>query len=267
MLVAFEGVLVVTIAAILACEMIEDETLLALERAYPADERPPLVWVEASLHERPPKLQAALQHLVDQLDAGVRAGQTVSVESVRPGEGPVAERVEPVEVGPRGALVLGFGYCGGGLKDLHSTQRKLVFPRSDDCISMFLDGGCDRGRAERDSHAYYLTKGWFCHSNAIRESFEDWVTRYGPERAKHIRDLMFANYERLSLIDTGAYDIAEWLPYSESRAAELALEHHVVPGSIVLLERLFAGDWDTPDIVVLEKGEKAGLQHLLCMTE
>jgi hypothetical protein len=257
----------VKVAAIVACEMIEDETLLALERALPEAERPPVVWIEASLHDHPPKLQTALQRLVDRLDEGARGRESVMVESLRPGEGAVAERLVEVEVGPEGALILGFGYCGGGLRDLASRERRLVFPRADDCISMFLDGGCDRGQASRDTHSYYLTKGWFCHSSAVRESFEDWVERYGLERAKHIRALMFANYERLSLIDTGAYELGEWLPQSEARAADLELEHHVVPGSVILLERLFAGDWDTPDIVVLPPGEPVGIRHLLCMTE
>jgi hypothetical protein len=257
----------VTVAAILACEMIEDETLLALERALPPEERPPLVWIEASLHERPQKLQAALQELVERLDEGARLGEPVVVQSVRPGEGPPADRLEKVQVAPAGDLVLGFGYCGGGLKELVSQERRLIFPRSDDCISMFLDGGCDRGKASRDSHSYYLTKGWFCHSSSIRESFEDWVERYGPERAKHIRDLMFANYERLSLIDTGAYDVAEWRPRSEARAVDLGLEHQILPGSVELLERLFAGRWDTPDIVVLKPGEPAGIQYLLTAPE
>ena len=50
---------------ILACEMIEDEVRLALE-SLPAEDRPPLVWVESGLHDRPERLQASLsEHQVD----------------------------------------------------------------------------------------------------------------------------------------------------------------------------------------------------------
>ncbi len=219
-----------TCAAILACEMIEDETLLALERVFPEDARPPLVWIEAALHDRPEKLQKALQGLVSELDEGARAGQPVNVRSVLPGEGPVAERLVQVEVAPQGDIVLGFGYCGGGLKELMSTERRLVFPRVD--------------------------------ANTLHDSFTDWVKRYGPERAKRVRDMMYAHYERLTLIDTGAYDVGEWLPMSESRAEELGLAHAVVPGSVQTLVRLFGGDWDTPDIVVVEPGEAVGIDHV-----
>lgn len=255
-----------TVAAILACEMIEDETLLALERALPESERPPLIWVDGALHERPEKLNAALQELIDQLDAGARAGEKATVRGVVPGQLSASGRVELVQVEPSGDIVLGFGYCGGGLKQLVSRERRLVFPRSDDCISLFLDGGCDRGRASRDCHSYYLTKGWFCHKNAISEGFDDWVVRYGADRATQIRQMMFANYERISLIDTGAYDVDEWLAHSEARADELELAHAVVLGSVELLERLFAGDWQT-DIVVLEPGEPIGIGHILGIGE
>ncbi len=252
-----------TISVIIACEMIEDETLLALERAFPHGGHPPVVWIESSLHERPGKLQAALQAVIDTLDEGALTGEAVPVPSIRTGEGPPADREELVPVGPAGAILLGFGYCGGGLKELVSRERCLVFPRVDDCISLFLDGGCNRGKASRSPHSYYLTKGWFCHQSSVTDGYDAWVERYGPERAAQIRRLMFANYERISLIDTGAYAVDEWLPHSENRATELELAHEIVPGSVRLLERLFAGDW-TEDVVVLEPGHPIGIEHLLC---
>ncbi len=273
-----------TIAAIIACEMIEDEILLAVELAFPEGGSPPVVWIESSLHERPGKLQSALQTVLEALDVGARAGEAVMVPSVRvdeyatddgtgaapgagmgaaPGAGTPTGSEKLVQVGPVGDILLGFGYCGGGLKELVSHERRLIFPRVDDCISLFLDGGCDRGRASRDPHSYYLTKGWFCHQSSLTDGYDAWVERYGPERAAQIRRLMFANYERISLIDTGAYEVDEWLPHSKTRAAELELNHEIVPGSVRLLERLFAGEWDA-DVIALEPGERIGIEHLLC---
>ena len=71
---------------IVACEMIEDEVRLALEALPPAD-RPPLVWMESGLHDRPETLQAALERLIRSLDAGAAEGEPVVVPSVRPGRG------------------------------------------------------------------------------------------------------------------------------------------------------------------------------------
>ena len=62
---------------IIACEMIEDEVQLALEALAPED-RPPVVWVESRLHDRPELLKAALQRLIDLLDEGSSTGNTVS---------------------------------------------------------------------------------------------------------------------------------------------------------------------------------------------
>ena len=63
-------------AVILACEMIEDEVELALE-ALPPGARLPVVWVESGLHDRPERLNAALQQLIDRLDEGAVAGEAV----------------------------------------------------------------------------------------------------------------------------------------------------------------------------------------------
>ena len=71
-----------TRSVILACEMIEDEVRLALE-AVPQAERPPLVWVESGLHERPEKLRAALMGLIRVLDEGAGDGKPVHVPSAR----------------------------------------------------------------------------------------------------------------------------------------------------------------------------------------
>ena len=254
-----------TTAAIIACEMIADETLLALERAWPAANRPPLVWIESSLHERPTKLKAALQELIDQLDAGARTGESVTVHGVRLGEGPAAERRELVKVEPVGDLLLGFGYCGGGLEGLVSRERRLALLAADDCIGALLCRDCETGQVERDAHSYYFTSGWLRHPGFVG-SVDDWLKKHGPEKARRMWRLMFAGYERVSLIDTGAYNLEEWLPRSLARAAEWELQHCVVPGSVEALAQLFAGQWDGGGIIVLEPGQSMGLEYLLSPT-
>jgi len=252
-----------TIATVLACEMLEDETRLAMSRAFPKGGDPPIVWLESSLHERPPRLRAALDELVHALDVGAKSNETVAVRGVRPDRGPHPQdrREESVPVAAHGDIVLGFGFCGGGLKGLASESRRLVFPRVDDCVSLLLhDNG---GDAARDPRSYYLTKGWFCHNSSVTDSFEPLVARYGPERARTLRRLAFANYERVSLIDTGAYNLNDWIPEGEAFAADLDLATAIVRGSIGLLERLFVGEWEADDIVVLDPGIPADMRHIL----
>jgi len=137
----------------------------------------------------------------------------------------------------------------------------MVFPRVDDCISLFLNPGCAREEIPRDTRSYYLTAGWFRHNSSLNEAFEDWVERFGPERAASLRRAMFRGYERVSLIDTQAYEVNDFVELSNGYAADLDLEHMIVPGSVQLLERLFRREWNS-EIVVVPPGEAIGFSHL-----
>jgi hypothetical protein len=247
-------------AVILACEMIEDEVRLALE-ALPPEDRPPLVWVESGLHERPERLRAALKDLIEAFDEGARTGTVVTVPSVRPGQGPVAGRRDEVRVEPVEEVLLALGFCGNALQGLSARYLRLVFPRVDDCISLLLNRGCVREQIPRNPRHYYLTRGWFSHGSSLKDAFEDWEKRFGPERAARLRKTMFAGYERVSLIDTQAYDVKECLEQSRGVADDLEMEHGVVQGSIQLLERLFKGERDS-EIVVVPPAESIGFAHL-----
>ncbi len=249
-----------TDVVILACEMLEDEVRLALE-VLPAQERPPVVWVESGLHDRPERLRDALAGLIAELDAAAETGIPVSVSSVQPGRGPARERREQVQVGAVKEIVLALGFCGGALQGLSAKHLAIVFPRVDDCISLLLNRGCAREEIVRDPRGYYLTRGWFVHESTLQEAFEDWEERFGAERAAWLRKSMFAGYERVNLIDTGAYDVGGCTHESTSVAASLDLAHDVVPGSVQLLEKLFRGERDS-EIVVMAPGEPIEMAHL-----
>jgi hypothetical protein len=257
---AAEGVKV-TERVVLACEMIEDEVNAALA-ALPEHSRPPLVWVESGLHDVPDRLREALQALIDLLDEAGSLGRSVALPSLAPGKGPAEGRREEVVVPPPEEVLLAFGFCGKGLLDLSSRRMRLVFPRVDDCISLFLNRGCRREDIERDSHSFYLTRGWLSHDSQFAQYFEEWVERYGPEKAARLRRMMFAGYERIGLIDTGAYEIDACLDKSLRRAADIDLGHEVIPGSIQLLERMFGGEHDS-EIVRVPPGERISYLHLL----
>jgi hypothetical protein len=245
---------------ILACEMIEDEVRLALE-SLPFEDRPPLVWMESGLHDRPERLQASLGGLVRLLDEGAAADAPVELPSVQPGRGPAAQRREYVTVGPVDEVILALGFCGNALKDLSAEHLTLVFPRVDDCISLLLNDGCVREEIKRNPRCYYLTKGWFSHESSMLSSFDEWDERYGRERADALRATMYAGYEQINLIDTRAYRVDEYVGPSQAVAERLKLELGVVRGSVQLLERLFKGERDS-EIVAVPPTEKIGFNHL-----
>lgn len=241
--------------------MIDDEVLLTLERMAQEAGSFPLVWIESGLHDRPEKLRDHIQSLLDLLDAAALTGEPVALPSVKPGRGPGADRSTQVTVPPVDDVLLALGYCGNGLQGLVSRTARLVFPRVDDCISLFLNHGCSRSEIVRDAHAFYLTKGWLAHNNALLDSHTEWVRRYGPEKAHYLRKASMAAYRRYTLIDTGAYDVPEQLPAVQKMADDLELEHTLVPGSLQLLERLVAGPWDS-EVVVVPAGEAISIMHL-----
>lgn len=245
---------------ILACEMIEDEVRLALEALPPAD-RPPIVWIESGLHDRPETLQASLDRLIHLLDEGAGRGEPVAVPTVRPGRGPASERREEVTVGPVSEVVLAIGFCGNALKDLGAEHLTLFFPRVDDCVSLLLNDGCVREEIKRDPRCYYLTRGWFNHESSMITSFDEWDQKYGRERADKLRSTMYAGYQAVNLIDTQAYQVEECIDKSKAVADRLHLDHGVVGGSVQLLERLFKGESDS-EIVAVPPGEKISFNHL-----
>jgi hypothetical protein len=245
--------------------MIEDEVRLALE-AVPPEDRPPLVWVESGLHERPERLRAALQALIADLDRGAETGEVVTLSSVRPGRGPATERKQKMRVGPVEEVLLALGFCGSALQGLSAKHLCIVFPRVDDCVSLLLNRGCVREEIPRDPRHYYLTRGWFNHESTLQEALKEWEKRYGTERAAKLRKTMFAGYEQVSLIDTKAYDVDECLEESRAVAGVLELEHGVVQGSVQLLERLFRGERGG-EIVAVPPTEPIGLTHLFTADE
>lgn len=248
-------------SVILACEMIEDEVRLALEAVSP-EARPPVVWIESGLHDRPERLKAALADLIARLDEGAQKQRPVVLSSVRPGRGPASQRREEVTVGPVGEVMLALGFCGNALRGLRAENLTLVFPRVDDCISLLLNRGCTREEIPRDPRSYYLTRGWFSHESSLKEAFDDWVVRFGPEKAEALRAAMFAGYERVNLIDTQAFDVSQCLSKSQEIAQQLRLDHGIVAGSVQLLEKLFRGERDS-EIVVVPPGESIGFDHLV----
>ncbi|MBN1629834.1 MAG: DUF1638 domain-containing protein, partial [Thermoleophilia bacterium] len=168
---------------------------------------------------------------------------------------------EEVIVKPVEEVLFALGFCGNALQGLSARHLSLVVPRVDDCISLLLNRGCTREEIPRNARHYYLTRGWFSHESSLKEAFDDWVVQFGEERAAGLRKKMFAGYERVNLIDTKAYDVAECLGQAQDIAADLELEHGIVQGSVQLLERLFKGERDS-EIVVIPPAEMIGFNHL-----
>ncbi len=204
---------------LIACEMLKDELLLAMERTQV---RPEILWIEKGLHSTPERLRAVLQETID------AASETY------------------------GTILMGMAYCGGALDGICSRAATLVIPRFDDCIRLLLS--TQPGETAADCRSLYFTKQWMISDRYIVREFEDYLRTYGERRGKKIIQAMIRNYRELRLLDSGAYDVSQYEAALAADAAALGLKHGVQTGSIRVLEKLLLQQHDD-EFLVLPPGE------------
>jgi hypothetical protein len=158
-------------------------------------------------------------------------------------------------------VILGFGYCGNSLLGLKSDNFRIIFPRADDCITLMLGSTENRKKVSEEMSTYFLTKGWLVYERNIWAEYLDTVKRMGKEKADRIFALMLRHYKRLGIVDTGAYDLNDFLEKTEVIADELKLKHQVIPGTLTFLKKLLTGPWDE-NFIIINPGETIKMEHI-----
>lgn len=195
---------------ILACKILEDEVLAALEKTGCTA---PVIWLDSSLHLYPEKLKVSLQGHIDQIS---------NVDNI----------------------LFTFGLCGNSVIGLVSPRAQLVIPLFNDCIEMLTKPEIT-GLPQQDTKGcYFLTRGWTRDKRTLANEINHYHQKYGPERAQRILKTMLGNYTHLAVLDTHAYPLEEFLPEARALAEKLDLALNVREASIIMLERLFSGDWN-----------------------
>lgn len=212
---------------IIACNTIKDELNIALNST---DCKYPVLWIDSGLHMYPDSLRKRLQDEIDHIS---------NVDHI----------------------LLAFGFCGNSLIGITATNCSIVLPCVDDCIT-FLLGSCEkRKEISNEMGTYFLTKGWLDYENNIWEEYQYTVKRMGKEKADRVYKIMLQHYKRLGVIDTGAYNLEEFLKESQLVAKDLKLTHEVIKGNLSYVEKLLTGPWDD-DFVVINPGESISLAHI-----
>jgi Protein of unknown function (DUF1638) len=160
-------------------------------------------------------------------------------------------------------IILGYGMCSQAIVGIRANGCRLVVPRVDDCIAIFLGSRkayTTQSRAEPGT--YYLTKGWIEVGDTPFSEYERSVQRHGKERAERIYKLMLGNYKRLALINTGQYELERYREYAQRTAEKFGLRYEEIEGSDVLVKKMLLGPWDE-EFVVLAPGETFTLQPFL----
>jgi len=153
------------------------------------------------------------------------------------------------------AVLLGYGMCSRGVIGLVATHCRLVIPRVDDCIAIFLGSREEYGRqAASEPGTYYLTKGWIEAKDAPLDGELELRKRYDEAKANRMVRLMLRNYKRIAFINTGAYELDHYREVARANAERFDLRFEEIEGSPNLVEKLLYGPWDD-ECVVVERGD------------
>lgn len=215
---------------IICCRTISEELQKAMDNTGAAY---PVLWIESGLHNVPRKLHGVLQETVD---AAEKDG---------------ARRI-----------LLAMGFCGNSLENLYTEQAELILPRADDCITLLLGSFRRRQQIQNEAGTYFMTKGWIEGERNIMREYEYTMEKYGEETGREIFDMMFGNYRRIGILDTGCYDMEPVLAETERIASALQMGWERFSASNDYLKRLLTGPWEEDSFVRLQPGEKLTLKHL-----
>lgn len=147
-------------------------------------------------------------------------------------------------------VLLGYGLCSMAVVGLSSDRCRLVVPRVDDCIAIFL-GSSEAYQAQRDAApgTYYVTKGWIEAGDLPFAEYDRLVAAYGEEKAGWLMDQLLKNYTRLALINTGQYALDRYRDYCRRTAARFDLRFEEIPGADTLVRKMLHGPWDDAFVV------------------
>jgi hypothetical protein len=164
-------------------------------------------------------------------------------------------------------ILLGYGMCSQALVGIRAHGCRLVAPRVDDCIALFLGSAAAyREQCRREPGTYYLTKGWIKAGNTPFSDFARTVEKFGREKAEMIYQQVMGRYKRLVFINTSHHELEACRQYVRSTAGAFNLQFEEIEGSSRLVRKLLAGEWDN-EFVVLEREETFTLDHFLPLLE
>lgn len=173
----------------------------------------PIFWLRSGLHNCPEQLRDALQ------------------EKLREAKG-------------FSRVLLAMGFCGNAIRGLHTEDGELVIPRVDDCISLLLGSVSHRMELVEGCGTYFLTEGWLHGEQSIWSEYQHTLKRYGERRGKSVMHRMLQHYQRLGVIDSGAYPLKDILDETHTVADALGLRHEVLQGDDSFIKALLSGPWE-----------------------
>lgn len=199
---------------VIACQMLRDEINHVFAKHGLSFS---VVWLESTLHDVPEKLHQKVKEEVSRITGG-------------------------------GDILLAMTLCGNALLGIGSRTSRLVLPKFDDCINMFL------APDKIETGSYYHTLSWLASPEALHKQKDKYVEQYGAENAEAIMETLLAHYRNFVLLDTGVHELLDYIDDGQSAASKLGLEFKTVKGNTAVLEGLITGEWNE-DFYIIEPGK------------
>ena len=217
---------------VIACKALQREISLLAART---DAVLDITYMRQGLHDTPDLLRAALQKEINAVDDG---------NDLHSNEARLGRRFD--------AILLGYGLCSNGVAGVSSKTHKLVVPRSDDCIALFL-GSYAKYREYFDAHpgTYWYNASWI--ENAYTPSEEnrrqllaEYTEKYGADNAEYLVDAESTtkNYNNAAYIAWEGLGFPEYERYTREAAAYFGWKFDKVTGDSGWLTDLLSGRHD-----------------------
>ena len=113
--------------------------------------------------------------------------------------------------------------------------------------------------------SYFLTECWLKSEGNIWDEYKRAIKRYGIKRADAIFHVMFAHYKRVTLLDTGCYDLVKTKEMAAEIARTFSLDLNVLPGTLSYLEDLLTGNWNPDRFLVVPPQSTISSEDLIIL--
>jgi hypothetical protein len=203
-------------AIMIACKVVVEE----MRSRIPDDL--PLRVLDPALHVKPERLRDELQRVIN-------------------------------EEGRRfGTVLLGYGLCSRAVEGLKSDTARIVLPRVDDCIGLFLGSrSAHLAQIAAEPGTFFLSRGWIDVGSTPFGEYEYMIKRFGSERADRIMKIMLQHYTRLALIDTELNGTAEsYRRYAQKKAIQFGLRYEEIRGKTTLWDEFICMNFAEHFLVV-----------------
>ena len=186
----------------------------------------PVVYVDRSYHDRPKEMRLQIIQALQGLPEEVHT------------------------------VLVGMAFCGGAWEEIE-TEKRLVIPRVDDCLTMLLHRDEDPRPARKETGHLYLLADEAADIFSPMVMYQEYCQQFDADTARMLLDMYFENYTTVDVIDTGVGDCRseECRQKAEKNAEMIRCGLQYVPGSNQMLEKLLSGQWEERLFWVLEPGE------------